>query len=160
YASQLSEDLRRFQTGQLINARKYSTATLALRWFRRHQFPLSVTAAFLIALALVSGWSVRRIIREKDRAEARKNELTLLQAKTYLEQDPTAAVALLKTYPDSGANWELVRQIALDAESRGVATHVIRSSPGTKNLKVRFSSRGVLAAAGRLAGLQLWDVSR
>ena len=71
YAScgELAADLRRFQTGQLVAAHRYSRGDLVRRFARRHRAAL-VFAALLAAILGVGGTlSVRRIVTEREHAE-------------------------------------------------------------------------------------------
>ena len=62
-------DLRRFQTGQLVAAHRYSRGELARRFARRHRAAL-VFATLLAAILGVGGLlSVRRIVAERAHAE-------------------------------------------------------------------------------------------
>ncbi|MBL0215762.1 MAG: protein kinase [Myxococcales bacterium] len=61
-ARELADDLRRFQTGQLVGAHRYSLRQLLRRWARRHRTALvaSVTAAAVVlAIGVVA---LRRIV--------------------------------------------------------------------------------------------------
>ncbi len=84
-ARELAQDLRRFQTGQLVSAHRYSTRELLRRFVARHRAALVVAAVLTAALvvAVVVGFvAVRRQARvaeaERDRARlaARKAERT------------------------------------------------------------------------------------
>ena len=127
-AEHLAADLTRFQTGQLISARHYSTFTIFSRWITRHRTLLSVLlASFLLALA--AGWtSLRAIIRERNLARSTIDELTIVQARTSLDRDPTASLAWLKRYEGRSGTWEQARDIATDAVSRGIAKHVLNGA--------------------------------
>ena len=62
-AKELTEDLKRFQTGQLVSAHPYSIYNLLRRWVRRNRLAVAVGAVcclLLLAMGLVSG---RRLIR-------------------------------------------------------------------------------------------------
>src|SRR5262249_4400098 len=50
-ASQLVADLKRFQTGQLVAAHRYSRRELLSRWLRRHRTAVGVAAVLVGALA-------------------------------------------------------------------------------------------------------------
>jgi tetratricopeptide (TPR) repeat protein len=76
-ARELAEDLRRFLTGQLVSAHRYSPGELVRRWIRQHKAVLTVAAVLSLALvvALLGGFlAVRRQARiaeaERDRARA------------------------------------------------------------------------------------------
>jgi serine/threonine protein kinase len=84
-ARELAQDLRRFQTGQLVSAYRYSTRDLLRRFVARHRAALAVAAVLTAALvvAVATGFvAVRRQARlaeaERDRARlaARKAEQT------------------------------------------------------------------------------------
>ena len=115
-AKELADDLVRFQAGQLVSAHRYSTMEMLRRWVTRHRAPVSVAVALLTALAMTGILAVQSIAQERDRArreraearaaqaqaEKRASELVLAQAQSSLDDDPTAAVAWLKQYPDTG----------------------------------------------------------
>ncbi|MEO8706599.1 MAG: protein kinase [Kofleriaceae bacterium] len=68
-AGELAQDLRRFQTGQLVGAHRYSTWHLVRRWAKRHRGVLAVAAAAVVVIGVLSVIGVRRILAERDRAE-------------------------------------------------------------------------------------------
>jgi WD40 repeat protein/serine/threonine protein kinase len=125
-AGALAEDLRRFQTGQLVGAHRYSRSTLLRRWLNQNRSSLAVAGVLLALLAASLTITIWRIVRERDRAELRSNELILTQAQSQLSLDPTAALAWAKTYPLDGADMPALHELLVDAESRGVARHVLR----------------------------------
>jgi WD40 repeat protein len=142
-ARELAADLRRFETGQLVSVRRYVWWEVPWRQMKRHRAAVAVAATAAVALLGVGGFSVRRVVEERNvalaerkqaeaaRAEAdrRRDDLVLVQAKSSLERDPTAALAWLKQHPGGDALAEL-RTIASDAASRGVARHVLRQHEG------------------------------
>jgi tetratricopeptide (TPR) repeat protein len=71
YAScgELAADLRRFQTGQLVEAHRYSRGDLVRRFARRHRAALVVAALLVGVLAVGGTLSVRRIVAEREHAE-------------------------------------------------------------------------------------------
>ena len=52
-AAELADELKRFQTGQLVSAHRYSIRDLGLRWLRRHRSALVAIAALAGAVGLV-----------------------------------------------------------------------------------------------------------
>ena len=64
-ATALAEDLKRFQTGQLVRAREYSLSMLVVRWLRRHRILLSVCVAATLALLTTVIFSFHRIERAR-----------------------------------------------------------------------------------------------
>ena len=157
-ARELADDLRRFQTGQLVSARRYSRWSLVGRWLRRHRVAVAVAAASVALLAAITTVSLERIVRERDRAEARTGELILAQARGSLDRDPTSAIAWLKSYPAVAPGWSAARILADDARHAGVARHVfVLSSDSPMELAFEADSRHLVAhTEGRLLR---WDVT-
>ncbi|HEU0036407.1 MAG TPA: protein kinase [Kofleriaceae bacterium] len=71
-ARELADDLRRFQTGQLVGAHRYTVRDLLAKWFRKYRTILGVSAAAVALLAIVGTISVIRVIRERERAEVQR----------------------------------------------------------------------------------------
>ena len=71
-AKQLAEDLKKFQTGQLVGAHRYSTGELVRRWIRRHRTTVALGAIAIFALGVVAVVSMRRIVREQERADRQR----------------------------------------------------------------------------------------
>jgi WD40 repeat protein/tRNA A-37 threonylcarbamoyl transferase component Bud32 len=163
-AGELVEELKRFQTGQLVQAHEYSRRALAMRWILRRKHYVAAFVVSVLAITAVTTVSIRRIMRERDfarvqqaRAEASRNQLTLAQARSALDHDPTAALAWLKTYPMSDATPPAVLELALDAESRGVARHVFRRD-SSRAFMPSFSPDSRLVAVVQNREIQVRDV--
>jgi WD40 repeat protein/tRNA A-37 threonylcarbamoyl transferase component Bud32 len=139
-AVELAEDIRRFQTGQLVTARHYSTRTLVRRWIARHRAVVGVAAAAAAALALTGAYAVHRVVdqrnvaraerataqRAQSAAEDRSHELAFQQAQSSLARDPTATLGWLKTYPATGRHADALPALLDEATALGVARHVLR----------------------------------
>ncbi len=69
-AKELADDLRKFQTGQLVGAHRYSAWQLLRRWIRRHRTLVAV-AAVAVVLGLIG---VTRIVREQARTEQSRRD--------------------------------------------------------------------------------------
>ncbi len=67
-ARELAEDLRRFQTGQLVGVHHYTTTTLLRRWLHKHRAVIGVATAALAAIVVVAGLGVARVVDERDAA--------------------------------------------------------------------------------------------
>jgi tetratricopeptide (TPR) repeat protein/tRNA A-37 threonylcarbamoyl transferase component Bud32 len=77
-ARELAADLRKFQTGQLVSAHRYSRRQLVLRWLRRHRTAMIVAAVAVAVVVTVGIVSVSKIVRaehvaEDERREAERN---------------------------------------------------------------------------------------
>ncbi len=64
----LAEDLRRFATGQLVQAHRYTLGELVVRWIRRHRALVVTGLVSLVALGATGAYSVLRIAAERDEA--------------------------------------------------------------------------------------------
>jgi WD40 repeat protein/serine/threonine protein kinase len=141
-AKELADDLRRFQTGQIVGAHKYSRLERLLRFGRRYRAALGVAGAAFVLLAVVAFASVRGILDARNRAEQerdraaqkqveaeaargeamlRADELTLAQARNLAPRDPNKAIELLRTLSPAFSRWGVARTIAADARAHGVA---------------------------------------
>jgi len=76
-ANELTADLKRYATGQLVSAHAYSTTALVRRWIRRHRAIVITSAVMLMVLVLGGVAGFRRIARERDRAEQLKHSAEL-----------------------------------------------------------------------------------
>jgi len=124
-ARELAEDLRRFQTGQLVGAHRYTVAERVRRWIRKHRAVSAVAAIAAVVLATFGTWSVRRIIVERDRAEHARDEALsslnrsiITQAHAAMERDPAIALGWLRRLSPDGGDWSAARMIAANALSR------------------------------------------
>lgn len=89
-AREMAEELRRFETGQLL-ARPYGARELALRWLRRHRTAVIVGAAAFAAIVIVTATAAVGVMRsraterealhtaERARAESEANLAALLE---------------------------------------------------------------------------------
>ncbi|MEP7120303.1 MAG: protein kinase [Byssovorax sp.] len=169
-ARELAEDLRRFQTGQIVGAHSYSRGELLRRFGRRYRAALSVAVAAIVVLTLLGAVSVRRIMAESTRAREkqasaeeaehrameRADDLTLVQARAAVERDPNQAIGWLKTLSPGFQRWPVARLIAADARAGGIAT-VLRAQPGAVN-DLSFSPDGkLLVTVSDDHSVQLWD---
>src|SRR5262245_34191083 len=99
-AEEFADDLRRFLTGQLVGAHRYSLVELLRRFARRYRAALSVAVASLAVLATLLAVAVQRNVAERRRAEAGEaaallakrqvvahvDDLTLAQARAAVER--------------------------------------------------------------------------
>jgi eukaryotic-like serine/threonine-protein kinase len=171
-AKELADDLRRFQTGQIVGAHKYSSIELFRRFTRRYRAALSVGIAALVLLAITGGVSIRKNFSQRYRAEAGEaaalraerqaiahaDDLTLVQARAAAERDPNEALSWLKSLSPSFTGWPEARLIAADAQARGIAT-VLRGHMSTVNDVVFAPDGKQIATTSDDHTVRLWDVS-
>ena len=141
-AREMAEDLRRFETGQLL-ARPYKTSELISRWVRRHKAAVSIGVLAVLALVVVSAVFVRGLAEARDTAEDKQVEAEVARASADHERTASEQ-ALARSLEDQGRQAYLAgaRDRALvflaEAMRRG------RDTPGLRQL---------LAAVNRDAAL-------
>jgi hypothetical protein len=141
-AAALAEDVRRFLTGQLVAAHRYTRVERLVRFVRRHRAVLSVAALGAATVAVLAWVGVHRIVRERDAANAAEahaqaekrevdaanaklednaDQLRVDQARLLVAQNPTQALALLKHVRPEFGRLDDARAVAQAAVARGVA---------------------------------------
>jgi WD40 repeat protein len=105
-ARELAEDLRRFQTGQLVGRHAYSLRALLWRWIRRHRAVVAVAVGMLVLSGVALKLAFDQIAEERDRAEddeawerVKESEQIVARAKGLLDSDPAAALDVLREIP-------------------------------------------------------------
>ncbi len=79
-AEGLADDLRRFQTGQLVGAHRYSPWQRLRRWVGRHRAAVATGTVAVTALVGFGVVSVSRIARERDEAQRQRAAAHVAQA--------------------------------------------------------------------------------
>jgi WD40 repeat protein len=170
-ARELAADLKRFQTGQLVTAQVYGRWSLTRRWVHKNRGYVALAAVAAAALSMIAIGLVRRVVEERQiaeargrqatiaatKAEARKNELVLAQAQAAIPRDPTAALAWLKNFPvlDDGALPDIAAMVE-EAEASGVARHVWRGDDWVVGVAVSRDGSKV-ATAVRDGKVRVYD---
>jgi len=177
-ARELAEDLRRFQTGQIVAAHAYSLRERMWRFIRRYRAAVLVSSGALLLLLVLGTAGVVRIMAERDRAELkqaeaeaarrdaerarqqeleRADELTLMHARTSVDRDPNEVIPWLRSLSAGFSRWSAVRTIAADAQARGFAI-VLRGHTQTID-DVGFTRDGrYLITTSDDTTVRLWDM--
>jgi WD40 repeat protein len=162
-ASEFAEDLRRFQTGQIVGAYQYTRVELLRRFIRRYRATVSVTAVALLLLVGLGVVSFRRVLVERDLAQearqkeqARADELLLVQARAAVERDPNEAIGWLRDLSSGFTHWSAVRTIAADARAHGFAS-VLRGHEKTINDMMFTRDGKFLVTSSDDHTLRVWD---
>lgn len=170
-AAGLARDLKRFQTGQLVGAHRYSTWQLLSRQIRRHRTAVAVGAiavVFLIATIVVYG---SRLVRAKQAAERASRQaedrrkqadsavlqLMIEQARNALATGaPGQALAYLTAATSGGA--DPVRQTLLSDALRPFEAESARLDVRDPTYRVAVDRRNQRIATAHAHGVvQLWD---
>ena len=176
-AERLAEDLRRFQTGQLVAAHRYTRRERIARFARRHRAALSATALALAAVAGVAWFSVHRILVERDLANAASDDanraraaaeqssrdlrdhddaLLLSRARAQLDANPTAALAMVRDLRSDSPRMAEARALAASAVARGVPWSLRADGEPRQIALDRAASR--LAEVTTDGVLRVWDL--
>jgi WD40 repeat protein len=183
-AKELADDLRRFQTGQLVGVHRYSLRELVARWVRRHRAAVAVGAAAAALLVGTVAVSFQQILAalavaedEKDRANEeadRADEQHDKAERAYVElltdngriellaahRDRSAAF-LVEAYRRSsgGAPTAALRFLLAQALRAPAPAAVLRGHTGSVSIAV-FSPDGKRIASGSLDGtVKIWDAA-
>lgn len=132
----LREDIERFLDGRPLNARPPSFRYQAVKFIRRHPWPLAAAASvvlFSMTLAAVMGVQARAIALERDRAEQarRAAELARVEAEHVAEfqAKQLANIGVASMGLDLRAG--LIEQVRAALERRAVAPEVIEARLGS-----------------------------
>jgi WD40 repeat protein len=170
-ATALAEDLRRFSTGKLVSAHAYTPWQIVTKKVKQHRGVVVVGLASAIVLGAMGVESFRKVVAERDIArgeraraeqatsqvEDKRRELLLVQAKTSLRKDPTAALAWLKLHGVHDKDAAEVVDTIDEAIAAGAARHVFR--PGDWVFDAAFTPDGkTIVAAVRDGVVRTYDV--
>jgi hypothetical protein len=151
-AGELAADLRRFLTGQLVAAHRYTAWERAARWVRRHRIAVTAAAIALVAIAGASALAIVNVVQERDRADAasrvaleRGDQMLVDRASVLAERDPTRAVALLATLPLTSSHTPRARDVAAVAAAGGIARGMIAHRGATRAIELAPDGRRLLS---------------
>ncbi|HEX8437273.1 serine/threonine-protein kinase, partial [Archangium sp.] len=170
-ARELVEDLRRFQTGQIVGAYQYSRLELLRRFVRRYRAAVTVTVVAALLLAGLAGVSIRRVLEARNLAEHKQaeaeaahqqvrtqaDELLLLQAREAVQRDPNEAIAWLQRISPGFPHWSAARMIAADAQAHGFASVLRGHSQTINDLEFTRDGRGLVTSSDDRT-LRVWDL--
>jgi WD40 repeat protein len=168
-ARAIADELRRFQAGQLVRSRRYTLAERALRWMRRHRELSAAIGAAGLVIAAIGAVAVRRVVAERDAADAqrhraeaaladaaaRRDQLVLTHSRAAIATDPVEAVRWLLTYrgPDRAKHQELAALAIGDHPV--IFARAFTAARGISARAVGFDPPRVIAATSDRA-LSLW----
>ena len=180
HAGALGEDLRRFLTGQLVAAHRYTAWQRTLRFAKKHRATLAVAVLAVVALSVLAWISVERIVHERDaantaRAEAvagkqaaekanqelaeRHDALLVSRARARIDINPTEALATLKQLPAKSTALDEARAVAQAAMLRGVTWAMQSTLEVTTIAEISPDGRQLLQVS-RDGMVRVWDLDR
>ena len=145
-ALELADDLRRFQTGQIVGAHVYSSSDLVRRFARRHRATLLVA---LVALALIAALGVvglRRVFAEWRRAESG----TVSGSQGLSRRPPRPSAGTRAGCARRTSAWEGMRSIFTGMRSRQAWRRTVRADA------VGFCGEAVEASATMVSRTRTW----
>lgn len=178
-ARAFSDDLRRFQTGQIVGAHRYSAWELLLRVLRRYRTSIAAAAIALVIVIITVALSFSRVAAERDRAidaeadalvaesaakaarleaEERADILAIQQARLRADNEPLAALDLLRQVSPA-ADWRRVRQIAATVQQRGIPI-VLHGHEASVSRAVFSPDSRRLATTSDDCTMRIWDLSQ
>ena len=83
-ARELTEELKRFQTGRIVEAHDYSSTERLLRFLKKHKAVVSVAAFALVLLGVMSAVAVSRVLRSRTEARDQVRELLVERGRVEL----------------------------------------------------------------------------
>jgi WD40 repeat protein len=153
-ARELADELKRFQTGRMVEAHEYTTFERMRRFVRRNRAPLTVTAIAMCALAGVGLTLLGRVYRE--RSAARNTVRTLLEEEGRVEAlagNSPRALAYLDAARD-GRRPGRSLAFLLAAALRDVSTVEADLDCGSDIRAIRFTKDRMFAACHDVA--RIW----
>jgi eukaryotic-like serine/threonine-protein kinase len=156
-ARELADELRRFQTGRLVEAHVYTRLELIKRFVNRHRAPVIVVVAATLVLAAIAYVSVSRILTSRSTARETVRQLVVEKGRVELlaGNSGRAAAYLYDAYRD-GARTPDVRLMldqavaGLDSASTlydcGGDARWVELSPDGKALAAACHDRGKIVS--------------
>jgi tetratricopeptide (TPR) repeat protein len=148
-AIELADDLKRFQTGQLVASHRYSIGELVRRWFARHRTAVAVAGVALIVLTVLAIGSVRRILDEKHRASDEQHHAE--QQRAEVEKLLIFMLGDLREQLKPIGKIELLEKVALQAKTYFERSDASSGTDPHLRMKALLAVGDVLSAKGNTA---------
>jgi serine/threonine protein kinase/tetratricopeptide (TPR) repeat protein len=148
-AMELAGDLRRFQTGQLVSAYRYSTRDLVRRFLRKHRTAVAVASVLTAALVLAVAIGFLAVRRQARVAEAERDRAR--RAAEKAERTSAFVVEMLGSADPRVAGRDVTVASVLDAASSRVEEE-LGGQPDVKasvltTLGTTYQGLGLMASA-------------
>jgi hypothetical protein len=163
-AGELAADLRRFTTGQLVAAHRYSIGERIARFVRARKLAVAIAGLAVAVLAIGGVLSLRRVLAERDRAnharaaeQVRADEQLVERAASIATRDPTRAIALLAQLAPASPAWDGAAAVAETAVKHGVARGVLAHPAMAFRGDLALARDGTIATVGNDGALLLLE---
>jgi WD40 repeat protein len=159
-AGELAQDLKRFQTGQLVAARRYSARERVGRWLARHRAIVGLALVAAVTLSAIGVLSIRRIVEERALAERRRVALLEEQGRSELlvGHSGRALVLLAAAFREGRTGGTI--QFLLREAMRPFAAQVTAIDVGGIVYGVGYSPDGAhVVTADEHGGVRIWSVA-
>jgi WD40 repeat protein len=155
-AAELADDLRRYQTGQLVASYHYGWGERAARFLGRHRAVVGLSAAFLAVLASLGAVGVGRIVAARERAERQLADLLVERGeRELLDGAPSRALVYFQEAMARGFDAPVIHALIAPAArplDASLGSHAVDQWTG------RFSPDGSrLVTFGAGPAPSLWD---
>jgi WD40 repeat protein/serine/threonine protein kinase len=157
-AAELADELRRFETGQLVRAHDYGLVDLVRHWLRRRTVSVAIVVALSAAVVVTGVVGLTGVLRERDRATSVAQRLAIARARAEIARDPTTAIALLRKAEISGDGERDAQAVATEAEAEGVALRVLEGHVSPPIWAVLAPGGRTAASSSQNGEVRLWDL--
>ncbi|HEY4177445.1 MAG TPA: serine/threonine-protein kinase [Kofleriaceae bacterium] len=157
-AAALVEDLKRFQTGQLVGVHRYTAAELWKRWARKNRTALTISAIALAVLAVIGVVAVSRVIAANNVAMAERDEANKQRDIATTKEAEAVAQKTLADGRASAAYIESARQEWLAGQHERAAAYLAAGYRGPTDSRATRMLVGLTTEAlGRQHKLEKLD---
>jgi len=127
-AQGLADDLRRFQTGQLVASHTYATRELLRRWVKRHRAAVTAGLAALVVVGCIATVAIRNIVIARGEATASREEARRGLVASYVDR---AGLELANGQPARSLAYTIASaQVSgLTPQARLLAAHALDQLP-------------------------------
>ena len=112
-AGGLADDLKKFQTGQLVGAHEYTLGERLRRWLKKHRGMVAVATAALVILIGYGIWSIQRMRERKEEALAAAARADANAAEANRQKDKVLAQSMLVRARQYAATGHTAEEIAV-----------------------------------------------
>ncbi|HEY5937508.1 MAG TPA: protein kinase, partial [Kofleriaceae bacterium] len=157
-ARELAEELKRFQTGRIVEAHAYSFGEHVRRFIRRNRAAVLVTALAAVVLASIGALAITRVLRSREEARAQVRNLLEEEGRVeLLAGNPLRALAYLHAAYDTGTDTPTLRFLLANA-MRDIELGDLTLDCGGNVRAIDLSPDGTALAAACTDVAKLWKL--